>query len=71
MQGVEVIAALPDAALVQSGRKGLPNAAGAIPDKKRSSAAASPRWAAQRRADSFWAMDMISRVKIINGKGAT
>jgi U3 small nucleolar RNA-associated protein 14 len=71
MQGVEVIAALPDAALVQFGRKGLPNAAGAIPDKKRSSAAARPRWAAQHRTDSFWAMDMISRVKIINGKGAT
>ncbi len=55
----------------QSGRKGLPSAAGAIPDKKRSSAAARPRCAAQRRTDSFWAKDMMSRVKIINGKGAT
>ena len=59
------------AGMVYSGRKGRPNAAGAIPDKKRSSAAALPRCAAQRRMDSFWAMDMISRVKIINGKGAT
>ncbi len=71
MQGAESIAAVSEAALVQSGRKGLPNEAGAIPDKKRISTAARPRSAAQRWTDSFWAKEMMSRVKIINGKGAT
>ena len=42
-----------------------------MPEKKYSSARARGFSSAQRRTDSFWAKDMIKRVKIINGKGAT